>query len=443
MSLNYYFKQYNIDPNEIFLPYKNNDKETKITLLIKCIIENKYASPLINSRFINLHASDSNGSTPLMFAVSFKRTNLMYKLINNPKFYAQDCVSKCSICRENKVEVQIYRCGHTFHKKCLTKWTREFDAKTTLPRCPNCNTIYLRKHIDILQNVFDRRNKDGRSAMSWSIRNDNWTAFSMLVNRRANINIQDHDLYTPLMRTVMNNQPGIFNSIIAHPKTDINMQNKYNCSALMLSVVYARRNMFNKLLEEKKIDINRVDINGFNALAICIIYFTRTVFPPKGMMKFTEYKRLKGNTLIAVKKMCECKADVNQKDNMFVTPLMHAVKGGHYDIVKMLIKYNGDINVISKKGNTPLMWAAYYDNFKICKYLVDEKADITHSNKDDNSAISWAIEHGSLKCVKFFNECINAEKIMANNNLELAFMVKHKSKRHDEILNLMLEKLCS
>jgi len=63
--------------------------------------------------------------------------------IYNGKF--RHDIESCSIClspvtaRENL----LIKCNHSFHTKCIEAWTAKNIKNNKLPRCPNCNELYL------------------------------------------------------------------------------------------------------------------------------------------------------------------------------------------------------------------------------------------------------------------------------------------------------------
>lgn len=76
--------------------------------------------------------------TTIRFLISMypKEIGSIYK--EKPKIVKP--TEKCAICFDTveEKEAKVTECNHVFHKNCLDKWIREFDAKTTSPTCPCC-----------------------------------------------------------------------------------------------------------------------------------------------------------------------------------------------------------------------------------------------------------------------------------------------------------------
>lgn len=67
-------------------------------------------------------------------------------------------------------------------------------------------------------------------------------------------------------------------------------------------------------------------------------------------------------------------ANVNEKDEFGITPLMHAASQGKFDIVKLLIKNGANVNAKDVWGSTPLYYAGLTDNTYIAKLLIENGA---------------------------------------------------------------------
>jgi len=96
---------------------------------------------------------------------------------------------------------------------------------------------------------------------------------------------------------------------------------------------------------------------------------------------------------MAVKKLIEEGANVNESDNEGYTPLMHAIWSGEYKTVKFLINEGADIHAKDSNAYTPLLWASYYGFLDIAKLIIDLGADINARSNDKYSPLllaSWS-----------------------------------------------------
>ena len=66
-------------------------------------------------------------------------------------------------------------------------------------------------------------------------------------------------------------------------------------------------------------------------------------------------------------------ANVNARDNLGLTPLMHAVGNSENpEITKLLIKNGADINAVDKNGASALMHAAEWNNYSKNDGVIDQ-----------------------------------------------------------------------
>lgn len=92
-----------------------------------------------------------------------------------------------------------------------------------------------------------------------------------------------------------------------------------------------------------------------------------------------------------VKKLVESGADVNVRDQGFVTPLHEAVLNGRKEIVDFLCKHNADIEAEELYDScTPLMIAANNGEVDIVKILLQYGANIHHKDADGDTAYEYA-----------------------------------------------------
>jgi ankyrin repeat protein len=92
-----------------------------------------------------------------------------------------------------------------------------------------------------------------------------------------------------------------------------------------------------------------------------------------------------------VKFLIDKGADINKRDKYGYTPLIWAARFVDYDIAKLLIDRGADINKRDEYGYTPLIWAAYFVDYDIAKLLIDRGADVNAKNKEGYSALLYAV----------------------------------------------------
>jgi ankyrin repeat protein len=84
---------------------------------------------------------------------------------------------------------------------------------------------------------------------------------------------------------------------------------------------------------------------------------------------------------LAVQKLINEGANINEPDSRGMTPLMYTIQYNNIEMVEALIKKGADVKIKDKSGCTPLYYAVSAGNCKLVKMLIDKGADI---NLGDN-----------------------------------------------------------
>lgn len=129
-------------------------------------------------------------------------------------------------------------------------------------------------------------------------------------------------------------------------------------------------------------------------------------------------KRLK-----IIKILLEGNTDLNYKDLMGKTNLMHACKKGFIKIVELLLDKDVDVNVKDNFGETALMKACKkgYSSFDaleriaIAEMLLDKGADMNVKNNHGKTAIDLAEEKGNQEMIKFLKSYASQSKAQSES----------------------------
>ena len=93
---------------------------------------------------------------------------------------------------------------------------------------------------------------------------------------------------------------------------------------------------------------------------------------------------------------------VNTRGGHFVTPLVAALAGRHFQTAKLLHQYGSDVNVLGHYGKTPLHSTASYDDLEMIQVLLDYKADVNAQDRSSRTPMHY-LSQGFLNPVRLPN----------------------------------------
>jgi ankyrin repeat protein len=103
---------------------------------------------------------------------------------------------------------------------------------------------------------------------------------------------------------------------------------------------------------------------------------------------------MQGSALILAALM-RAGANVNERDEDGMTPVMWAANRGYQDVLQILLDYGADINAQdSRETKTALMWAAP-ERLHIVEYLLSNGADPKIRTKDGLKASEEALQQAT------------------------------------------------
>ncbi len=144
-------------------------------------------------------------------------------------------------------------------------------------------------------------------------------------------------------------------------------------SILIYAVHYNCLNLVKTLIEEWAVKINHQNNNLYTAFMIAV----------------------RDNFLDIAKYLAEKNADINTRNKLGISPLMHSVYAGHTPMVEFLISLPSlEINLKNLKGNTALMLAAVYGFVHMVAILIKAKALINLQNNRGQTALVAAAAKG-------------------------------------------------
>lgn len=116
------------------------------------------------------------------------------------------------------------------------------------------------------------------------------------------------------------------------------------------------------------------------------------------------------NQLDLMRELIELGADVNARDEAWITALMVASNSNALENVKLLVNSGADINQLDAYGNNCLNYATYTGSVEICAFLIANKADINNQNLEGESPLFDAMIKNRFDVIELLIESgANAE----------------------------------
>jgi ankyrin repeat protein len=145
---------------------------------------------------------------------------------------------------------------------------------------------------------------------------------------------------------------------------------------------------------------------------------------------------ISGKSIIFVKKLIELTVELDAGDNLGMSPLHLAARGGHDDVVKELLG-RVDVNSQDDDDRTPLSWAAGSGKKEVVLLLLghlDVKIDL--EDNDGQTPLSWAAGNGGAVVVPLLLQA-NAN-VNAQDNNERTPLSWAAGNGKEEVVSLLL-----
>jgi hypothetical protein len=225
--------------------------------------------------------------------------------------------------------------------------------------------------------------------------------------KNMNVNTETKNKQTPLHSAIPNSVDSRVVPYLIERGANVNAQDAEKVTPLMKASNYLRVETV-KVLLEKGASVGLVDFDGKTPLHYAIGVASYNPDNPKG--------------LEIVKLLVEKGADVNAKSQGGITPLINASKLVKLDIAKYLVEKGANINhQESFTGQTPLMVAAQFDRLETIKFLLEKGADKTLTAKDGSTALEFATseEGRNLLRQEFESESTEMFKGFTKSDIDL------------------------
>ena len=299
----------------------------------------------------------------------------------------------------------------------------------------------------------DQVNQNGNTLLHICLKNNKFKAASWLVEKGANLSLQNKSRITPVRIAVEKGNALVINSIVKHGdininqvdgngrsllqdavimgnhavaellienSIDVNIKDRLNRNVAFDAVAYGDDKIIDKIITMDGLDLNVIDANGNtllhdprvledDELAAKLLKngADPTICNSKGM-NFLTHTALKGKAGEAMLQVAlSHEGDFKSKTTSNNSILMEVMfsfariskgesdrRDGLKDIAKTLIKHGLEIDAINNDGETSLFDMVKTQDIEGCAFLLEHKVDVNKVNKRYETALSIAILKG-------------------------------------------------
>ncbi|ORX49634.1 ankyrin [Piromyces finnis] len=396
--------------------------------MIKCLVEHH----------LNVNAKDSQGFTPLIYAIMEENEMIIKYLITNG--------SNLTSINHINIESELF--------KSILK----MDKSENLQSFHLLNIIY---HNSIKGNQNDN-NYD--PIICFSIIHGKESLVQYLIDQGADVNSYSRSYKCPLILAIQTAKENIVKCLIRNGAK----LNNYKENPPLVEAIKTNNENIIKYLIECGIDINERSHNVGSDTSLTVAIKNNNENLVKYLIEYgvemnTEINQGESALIYAVRNqnmniiqyLVESGADVNYK-LCFNSPLLESIVSSNENIIKYLIDVGADVNVTNKDGESPLdlaiknnmegiinyliyhkakidpnalIEASRTNNLNIVKYLIDNGADI----KTSNTPLNLAIQNRNEAMVKYLIYC-GADVNKSENLLPLVIAINNNDERFVKLL---------
>jgi len=309
----------------------------------------------------NINEKCHDGSTGLMVACYNNQENIIqYLLDHGADANEQDSTGNNSL---------IYACqmGNSNVVNLLLEHSTDIDINMT-NRNSNTALMYACQHgyedivKKLLQHHADINIKDcnENTALLYSIRNEFQNISVLLIEHGADVNcMESENKSTALMIACQTKQHEVINTLL-EKNAELNIQNKYGYCPLLIAIENNDEELVDMLLQYNA-NVNVYDTYGNNTLMLaCSI----------GNKKIVEsLLHHQGSTI-----------DINERNFNNNTAVHIACESGNYDIIELLLNSGATLNNVNNNGQTELAIAGQNNYIEVVKLLLEKQASLSIEN---------------------------------------------------------------
>ena len=92
------------------------------------------------------------------------------------------------------------------------------------------------------------------------------------------------------------------------------------------------------------------------------------------------------------------------------TALFYAIRFQYYDICELLLQSGANVDQKNERRMTPLMFAAQTRDYIACSLLLQYNPDIHETDNSGNSALSLADSHNQKECYRLLENYMPVDR---------------------------------
>jgi hypothetical protein len=143
-----------------------------------------------------------------------------------------------------------------------------------------------------------------------------------------------------------------------------------------------------------------------------------------------------------VQQLIAKQADVNGRDYLCLTILMHAAYNGHAKIAHLLIASQADVNAQDRRNSyTPLIYAASHGHTNTVRALLDAQADLSMQDKWGRTALFIAQKYNKTEIIEIIKQESRVHEETAQLRETALVLCAIRAFEHNFILSLIPNEL--
>lgn len=146
----------------------------------------------------------------------------------------------------------------------------------------------------------------------------------------------------------------------------------------------------------------------------------------------------------AAKRALSAGADIDTKDEMGMTPLMRAARGGHMDMLRRLLRKKPSLELEDAKKCTALIWAIDFGHDHAARLLLMAGCDVDHPSVGGWTPLMWAAKHGHARVTHMLLRHGADQHLKTRTGMmpiDLARRLRHQSHHNQVALLLSTEQM--